>query len=33
MHLDGSFWKVDVLNTVEAKVIILTWYIQFSVYK
>ena len=27
------FWKVDFLNTVEAKVIILTWYVQSSVYK
>ena len=27
MHLNGIFfWKVDFLNTVEAKVIILTWY-------
>ena len=22
------FWKVDFLNTVEAKVIILTWYVK-----
>ena len=21
-------WKVDILNTVEAKVIILTWYVK-----
>ena len=27
------FLKVDFLNTVEAKVIILTWYVQSSVYK
>ena len=27
------FWKVDFFNTVEAKVIILTWYVQSSVYK
>ena len=34
MHLNGKFfWKVDFLNTVEAKVIILTWYVQSSVYK
>ena len=27
MHFDRiCFWKVDFLNTVEAKVIILTWY-------
>ena len=26
-------WEVDFLNTVEAKVIILTWYVQSSVYK
>ena len=25
------FWKVDFLNTVEAKVIILTWFVQSSV--
>ena len=24
----GFFWKVDFLNTVEAKVIILTWYVK-----
>ena len=24
----GNFWKVDFLNTVEAKVIILTWYVE-----
>ena len=24
----GIFWKVDFLNTVEAKVIILTWYVE-----
>ena len=30
MHLNGIFffWKVDFLNTVEAKVIILTWYVK-----
>ena len=30
MHLNWIFffWKVDVLNTVEAKVIILTWYVK-----
>ena len=29
MHLNGNlFWKVDFLNTVEAKVIILTWYVK-----
>ena len=29
MHLNGDlFWKVDFLNTVEAKVIILTWYVK-----
>ena len=29
MHLDGIFfWKVDFLNTVKAKVIILTWYVK-----
>ena len=29
MHLNGNFFlKVDFLNTVEAKVIILTWYIE-----
>ena len=34
MHLNGIlFWKVDFLNTVEAKVIILFWYVQSSVYK
>ena len=27
------FMKSDFLNTVEAKVIILTWYVQSSVYK
>ena len=27
MHLNGNFFlKVDFLNTVEVKVIILTWY-------
>ena len=25
---DIFFWKVDFLNTVEAKVIILTWYVK-----
>ena len=25
---DFFFWKVDFLNTVEAKVIILTWYVE-----
>ena len=29
----GIFLKSDFLNTVEAKVIILTWYVQSSVYK
>ena len=24
----GIFWKVEFLNTVEAKVIILTWYVK-----
>ena len=24
----GFFWKVDFLNTVEAKVIILIWYVK-----
>ena len=24
----GIFWKVDFLNTVKAKVIILTWYVE-----
>ena len=29
MHLNGLFFlKVDFLNIVEAKVIILTWYVQ-----
>ena len=29
MHLNGTFfWTVDFLNTVEAKVIILTWYVK-----
>ena len=29
MHLNGNFFeKVDFLNTVEAKVIILTWYVK-----
>ena len=29
MHLNGIFFlKVDFLNTVEAKVIILTWYVK-----
>ena len=29
MHLSGIFfWKVDFLNTIEAKVIILTWYVK-----
>ena len=33
MHLNGKFFlKVDFLNTVEAKDIILTWYVQSSVY-
>ena len=27
------FWKVDYLNTAETKVIILTYYVQCSVYK
>ena len=32
MHLNGIFffWKVDFLNTVEAKVIILTWYVKLN---
>ena len=29
----GFFLKVDFLNIVEAKVIILTWYVPSSVYK
>ena len=34
MHLNGIFfWKIDFLNTVEANVIILTSYVQSSVYK
>ena len=34
MHLNGKFFeKLIFLNTVEAKVIILTWYVQSSVYK
>ena len=34
MHLNGNlFEKLIFLNTVEAKVIILTWYVQYSVYK
>ena len=29
MHLNGIFlWKVDFLNTVKDKVIILTWYVK-----
>ena len=28
MHLHGIFLKVDFLNIVEAKVIILTWYVK-----
>ena len=29
MHLNGIFfWKVDFLNAIEAKVIILTWYVK-----
>ena len=28
MHLNGIFLKVDFLNTVEAKDIILTWYVK-----
>ena len=24
------FWKVDFLNTVETKVIILTWYVEIN---
>ena len=28
MHLNGVFLTVDFLNTVEAKVIILTWYVK-----
>ena len=29
MHLNGNFfWKVDFLNTVEANVIIFTWYVK-----
>ena len=30
MHLIGIFLKVDFLNNVEAKVIILTWYNKFQ---
>ena len=33
MHFNQIFWKVDFLNTVEAKVIILISYVQSSVYK
>ena len=33
MQLNGIFFKVDILNTVEAKVINLTWYVQSNVYK
>ena len=29
MHLNGKFFeKVDFMNTIEAKVIILTWYVK-----
>ena len=29
MHLNGNFfWKVDFLNTIDAKDIILTWYVK-----
>ena len=28
MHLNWKKWQVDFLNTVEAKVIILTWYVK-----
>ena len=29
MHLNGIFfWKVVFLNTIEAKVIILSWYVK-----
>ena len=29
MHINGIFfWKVDFLNTDEAEVIILTWYVK-----
>ena len=29
MYLNGNFfWKVDFLNTIEAKVFILTWYVE-----
>ena len=31
MHLIGIFfWKVDFLNTVEAQVINLTWYVELN---
>ena len=26
----GIFWKVDFLNTIEAKVISLTWYVKLN---
>ena len=32
MHLNGKIFEKLILNTVEAKVIILTWYVQSSVY-
>ena len=28
MHLNGNFFENIFLNTVEAKVIILTWYVK-----
>ena len=28
MHLNGIFFEKLILNTVEAKVIILTWYVK-----
>ena len=33
MHLNGIFFEKLILNTVEVKVIILTWNVQSSVYK
>ena len=28
MHLNGIFLQIDFMNTVEAKDIILTWYVK-----
>ena len=33
MHFYGNSFKSCILNTVDAKVIIFTWYVQSSVYK